>query len=193
MANDYKEDLRVIRSRNLLCKAFFELLEIMPYEKITVIDICNKAMVHRATFYNHFEDKEHLLEYAIDEIQEDLFNKTIKNEKSTSPKEMYMSLISQVIEFVDANRSKFLIVIKNNNRDKITGLLLSTIERSISYLTSKNEYKMNYTIPTNVLVHFIAGGVTNLGLSWLESDKLCSKSDLIHYFDILLNEQIYTK
>ena len=74
MSNEYKEDLRIIRTRNLLCKAFYELLEETPYEKISVIDICNKAMVHRATFYNHFEDKEHLLQFAIDEIQEELFN-----------------------------------------------------------------------------------------------------------------------
>lgn len=192
MSNEYKEDLRIIRTRNLLCKAFYELLEETPYEKISVIDICNKAMVHRATFYNHFEDKEHLLQFAIDEIQEELFNKAIINEKYSNPKEMYMTLIEQVIDYVEANRQQFLLIIKNNNREKILGLLLSTIERSIKYLTSKNEYKMNYSVPTNILVDFLSGGITNLGLRWLETNY-CSKHDLINYFDIFLNEKIYLK
>ena len=62
MKEEYKEDLRIVRTRKLLSTALFDLLESTPYEKISVMDICEKAMVHRATFYNHFEDKEHLLE-----------------------------------------------------------------------------------------------------------------------------------
>ena len=193
MTSDYKEDLRVVRSRNLLCKAFFELLEVMPYEKITVIDICNKAMVHRATFYNHFEDKEHLLAYAIDQIQEDMFNATIEKEKYATPKEMYMSLISKAIDFVEENRQQFLLIINNNSKHKIMELLLDTINRSIRYLTSKNQYKEDFKIPYSVIIDFLAGGITNLGLCWLQSDKPCSKSDLLHYFDILLDEQTYIK
>lgn len=66
MKEEFKEDLRIVRTRKLLSRALFELLETTPYEKISVLDICERAMVHRATFYNHFEDKDHLLEYTID-------------------------------------------------------------------------------------------------------------------------------
>lgn len=193
MSDEYKEDLRIIRTRKMLCKSLFELLETTPYEKISVIDICEHAMVHRATFYNHFEDKEHLLEYAIDEIKEELFNKTIETEKYSSPKSMYMSLISKVTDFIEENKAKILIIINNNSRDKITGLLQTAIKRSISYLTSKNVYKAEFTLPAKVVVEFLTGGITNLGLSWLLSDKPCSKEELLHYFDILLSEELYLK
>lgn len=193
MKNSYKEDLRIIRTRTLLCKAFFDLLEVVPYEKITVIDICNKAMVHRATFYNHFDDKENLLSFAIDQIQEDMFNATVEKEKHNTPKEMYMSLVLKVIDFVEENREKFLLIIKNNSRDKIMGLILNTLDRSIRYLTSKNQYKEKFKLPPDIIINFLAGGITNLGLSWLESTKTYDKSELINYFDILLSEKIYTK
>lgn len=193
MKNSYKEDLRIIRTRTLLCKAFFDLLEVEPYEKITVIDICNKAMVHRATFYNHFDDKENLLSFAIDQIQKDMFNATVEKEKHNTPKEMYMSLVSKVIDFVEENREKFLLIIKNNSRDKIMGLILNTLDRSIRYLTSKNQYKEKFKLPPDIIINFLAGGITNLGLSWLESTKTYDKSELINYFDILLSEKIYTK
>ena len=193
MEQDFKEDLRIVRTRTLLCKSFFELLEKMPYDKISVIDICNNAMVHRATFYNHFDDKEHLLEYAIDEVKENLFNATIENEKFNTPKEMYMSLISKTIDFILENKEQFLLIIKKNSKEKIMGLLLTTTQRSISYLVSKNEYKEKYILPTNVLVDFIAGGITNLGLSWIQSPKPCTKEQLMIYCDLLLNEKIYTK
>lgn len=193
MNNAYTEDLRIVRTRMLLCKSFFELLETMPFEKITVIDICKKAMVHRATFYNHFEDKEHLLTYAIDQIQEEMFNATIEKEKYSTTKEMYLSLISKAIDFVSDNRQKFLLIINKNSKDKIMGLLLNTINRSIRYLTGKNQYKDDFKIPNTVLIDFLAGGITNLGLCWLQSDNPCSKQELLNYFDIILNEKTYLK
>lgn len=191
--DDYKEDLRIVRTRVLLSKALFELLETTPFEKISVMDICEKAMVHRATFYNHFTDKEDLLEYSIDEIKESLFNATVKKETYTTSKEMYMSLISKVIDFVDENRKQFLLILNINSFEKITGLLLTTIKRSIRYLTSKNQYKETYTLPTNVVIDFLSGGITNLGLNWLQSSNPCSKAELLGYFDILLDERIYIK
>lgn len=191
--DDYKEDLRIVRTRVLLSKALFELLETTPFEKISVMDICEKAMVHRATFYNHFTDKEDLLEYSIDEIKESLFNRTIKNETYNTSKEMYMSLISKVIDFVDENRKQFLLILNINSFEKITGLLLTTIKRSIRYLTSKNQYKETYTLPTNVVIDFLSGGITNLGLNWLQASNPCSKEELLGYFDILLNEKVYIK
>ncbi len=193
MELDYKEDLRVVRTRALLCKSFFELLEKMPYEKISVIDICNNAMVHRATFYNHFDDKEHLLEYAIDEVKEELFNATIDKEKYSCVKEMYMSLIAKVIDFIEEHKKKLLLIINQNSKDKISSLIMTTTKRSIGYLASKNEYKEKYSLPTNVLVDFITGGITSLGMSWIQSPNPCSKEELLHYFDILLNEKVYIK
>ena len=52
--NEDKEDLRVIRTRKLLSTALFDLMAEKDFSQITVNDICEKAMVRRATFYNHF-------------------------------------------------------------------------------------------------------------------------------------------
>ncbi len=193
MKEEYKEDLRIVRTRKLLSRALFELLETTPYEKISVLDICERAMVHRATFYNHFEDKEHLLEYTIDTIKEELFNATIEKENYSTPKEMYMTLISKVIDFILENKNKLLLILKQNSYDKANELVLTTVKRSIQYLTSKNKYKENYTIPVNLMTDFFAGGITNLGLNWLQSPNPCSKQDLLKYFDILLDDHIYIK
>lgn len=37
-----------------------------PFEKITIKQICDRAGVIRATFYNHFEDKYAALDYIAD-------------------------------------------------------------------------------------------------------------------------------
>lgn len=193
MQEELKEDLRVVRTRKLLCKALFELLEEVPFDKISVTDICDKAMVHRATFYNHFESKEHLLEYAIDELKEGLFSAVIEKEKYASSKDMYMSLVSNVIDFASENKPKILLVLKQNSYEKIMGLLLTTIRRSVKYLLSKNEYNEEYTLPKNILIDFLSGGITTIGLAWLQSSNPDNKEDLLKYFDIILNENIFIK
>ena len=193
MKEEYKEDLRIVRTRKLLSTALFDLLESTPYEKISVIDICKKAMVHRATFYNHFEDKEHLLEYTIDSIKEELFTATIEKENYSSPKEMYMTLIASVLDFVTEHKGKLSLILKQNSSEKANELILTTIKRSIQYLTSKNQYKAEYSVPINVLTDFLAGGITNLGLNWLQSSKPYTKEELLQYFNILLDDKVYLK
>lgn len=56
------KDLRIRRTRKLLWQALLGLLETRRWEDTSVGDICQAAMVHRTTFYKHFENKEDLLE-----------------------------------------------------------------------------------------------------------------------------------
>ena len=55
-----KEDLRQRRSKRHLSEALVSLMEERPLREISVVDICERAMVHRTTFYAHFEDKNDL-------------------------------------------------------------------------------------------------------------------------------------
>jgi len=65
-------DLRKRRSMQLLWKGMFDLMteKKILFSKLTVDQICEKAMVHRSTFYKHFDDKFRLLEYGLNEIME---------------------------------------------------------------------------------------------------------------------------
>ena len=69
------EDLRVQRTYLLLKNALLELLAKKSFDEIKVNDICNLAMIHRTTFYSHFQDKYDLLEYCIKNIEQELTEK----------------------------------------------------------------------------------------------------------------------
>ena len=60
-------DLRVRRTRHLLQQAFMELLKSKGFQAMTVQDIAERAMVNRATFYDHFVDKYDLMERSINQ------------------------------------------------------------------------------------------------------------------------------
>lgn len=58
-------DLRKERTLKLLSESLIALLHEKAYSSITVSEICENAMVRRATFYRHFSGKDALLAYAI--------------------------------------------------------------------------------------------------------------------------------
>ena len=60
-------DPRIKRTRQLLQRAFMELLNEKSFSAISVQDITERATVNRATFYAHFEDKYALLECCMRE------------------------------------------------------------------------------------------------------------------------------
>ena len=63
MAKD--KDLRFIRTNQMLCSSFTELLDRKKFEDITVNEICEKALIRRATFYTHFLDKYDFFAYFV--------------------------------------------------------------------------------------------------------------------------------
>lgn len=52
----------MIRTKEIIRDAFWELLEEKPYNKITVQDIVNRCQVNRNTFYYHFQNIPALME-----------------------------------------------------------------------------------------------------------------------------------
>ena len=76
------EDIRIVRTKKSLKSAFISLLERIPYAKISIIDICDEAKVHRATFYNYYRSKEDLFSCIIEDSK-DAFVQKMKDEGVT--------------------------------------------------------------------------------------------------------------
>ena len=52
-----QNDLRVIKTRKNIENSFMKLLRVKEFQKITVQDILDEALINRSTFYKHYEDK----------------------------------------------------------------------------------------------------------------------------------------
>lgn len=67
MSRRYREDPRIVRTRQLIVRAFQELLGEKEFEALTIQEIADRATINRVTFYAHFEDKYVLLEAAFNQ------------------------------------------------------------------------------------------------------------------------------
>ena len=177
-----EEDLRVRRTKKLLTEALLGLMQERAFEKISVNDLCDRAMVHRATFYNHFDDKNDLFNYALDEIEEEMLLSTI---------EMYVSIITRVFDFIEVNRNRFKLII-NNNSDRLIMLIATTMRRSVRYFISKNHYSQDYIVPLDIIIDFYMGGLAFIVLDWLQNNEY-KKEELIKFFDMMMDEDKFLK
>lgn len=67
-------DRRVERTRAQLRGAVIELIEAHDGSSITVQELTRRAGVNRATFYQHYRDKDELIEQTIDVLVDEVFN-----------------------------------------------------------------------------------------------------------------------
>src|SRR5258707_1618344 len=92
-------DVRVRRTRLMLQKAFVELIATKPFQSVTIQDIADRAMVNRATFYDHFTDKYALIEYSLRDWFRQLLDSNLPADSTLSTTTVQLLILS-VYEFL---------------------------------------------------------------------------------------------
>ncbi|MBQ9715839.1 MAG: TetR/AcrR family transcriptional regulator [Clostridia bacterium] len=165
-----KEDLRITKTKRDLRYAIVELLKTNQFEKITVGDICDKAMVNRMTFYKHFNDKYDLLEHTINFLVQDLL---IKASEITKPNDNYDEFVNfcvvlskMIIKESIAQKDEFKALYMSDSGivyDIITKTIRKYIEMLVVGLAKIRKPK--YSIKT--ITEFLSGGIIHLLCYWM--------------------------
>ena len=91
MAEQKKTDLRVIKTRAAIKKAFKEMIMEMPPSDIQVKDLAQRAQIHRKTFYLHYSCLQDLFEDIIRDIAAAYYEKI-----DAIPADMPMTEVNRV-------------------------------------------------------------------------------------------------
>ena len=164
-----KEDLRIIRTRKLLSNTLLDLMQEESIEKISVIDLCNTAMINRATFYAHFEDKYHLLNFALEELKDTLYESFTRDNKFSDPYETLRALLTMGADLVFDNKNQITKLLKFNRGGKVLETIRDSIANSVKYQLGKYKETYDFAIPATVISKFIAGGMINTTLLVLDN------------------------
>ena len=62
---EQKGNITARRTYALLKGALLTQLSALPFEQVTLTDICSTSLISRSTFYRYFEDKYELLNYCL--------------------------------------------------------------------------------------------------------------------------------
>lgn len=144
-------DPRIKRTRQLLHRAFNELLAEKSFEEITVHDIAERSTVNRATFYDHFPDKFALLEDIIAENFQATLDLRMQGSIGTCP-ESVKQLIRAVCDFFSdlgsrcqRHQRQFAPVAESKIKSVLRDFLLIGLGETIPE-ASKNELELRATM-----------------------------------------------
>ncbi|MDO4535998.1 MAG: TetR/AcrR family transcriptional regulator [Clostridium perfringens] len=186
-----KIDLRVKRTNKLVLDTFINLLKEKAFDDIRISDICDRAMIHRTTFYNHFEDKYDLLKYALKNIINEFEIKSLDFYNNTVSRKFYINLFKSFLEHIENNKKIYLIGLSNFKSDFLSKNFKKMIVNSVRYkLEDNSKHGAKFIIPIPVLSELYYAAMVGLGVWWLQNDSNISIEETVGYLDLALNDML---
>jgi len=184
-------DLRVRRTHKLLWEALMAELALRPFEEITVKEICERAMVHRTTFYKHYEDKYALLEQGIRQMYDALVAEVNVPPSSFSvdhPPPYFLRLF----EHVAAHQQFYKLMLRGEGiggfQKLVKEYLVEQGEAKVRALTPAHQH---LAVPPAMYVQYLAGAVLSTLAWWLEHDMPHSPGRMAQYLLLLHGAPTY--
>lgn len=179
--SSYLVDMPIDRIKKSLVEALFTLMEVEPFEKISTKNICSEALVSRSTFYQHFEDKYHLLNYAIKKLSVDIQNKLVE-----SNTELRLSL---TLDYVLEHKLLFKSLYSSKPAVEIHEIILGIFYQDIINLV-KRRTDTTLTTDMNIMAVFMANGIIYTIEHWVTDNCLLSKDLLLSSLNTVIEHNL---
>ena len=157
------QDIRITKTQMALSKTLMDLLEKKSFQKITVNDICQGAIVSRSTFYMHFEDKYQLMLFCLQEERK-RFDKAAQ---SMAPRDILHVVLSSVYERKRVFHNFFKAEIDMELFNMFRNFFHDFIAEALAKL-AKQGMKLPGPIPPSAA--YYASGLAGMAIWWIEQD-----------------------
>ncbi len=177
------EDLRVQRTRKLLQKALLQATTEKGFAQVTVRDIAERAMVNRATFYRHYEDKYDLLAHYMEELSgliDSDEGETAPDVRLVQSPDMPPAGLVNLLRHMQANAEFYRVMLgKQGDPAFCAQSFRNYIEQGFRRILSSQVPQANASRPPIDLTvsYILHAGVGAIGW-WLENDQPCSPEQM---------------
>ena len=190
MSHEEQADLRIRRTHKFLQEAMIELIAEKGFDAITVGDIAERAMINRATFYRHYQDKYDLVANIFEETASQLvenmkpIHKDTRKDGSENPPEIWIQLFEHVAEHARLYRA---MLGKNGSswfaarmREHTIKLMLESkrLWKQQAEPGQQSDPAMPQELPGMQLSHVLIGTI----VWWLESEKSYTPRQVATWF-----------
>lgn len=158
-------------TKEILSATLMRLLEVKPFSKITVNELCEQSMIVRSTFYLHFQDKYELLSYCLNGISKELDE--LMEERA--PKDFFMVMLSKCQE----NEKIFYHTFEGELNTELLEMFYQFSSRYIS-LVLEEKLAQGALLPGPVesVTAFYVSGLVGMTLLWIKSNYQMPKETL---------------
>ena len=174
-------DLRVQKTRKALTSALYELLCEKSMDDITVTELCERAVIRKATFYKHFGDKSELLVYMIQELQRLALEHNEIGYDPAVPHSYYIGAFRYFIDFLDSNERFIISVLKSNASAVVQEILSEQIVLDMrQHLRGEKLEALKES--SAMFAAMYAGAVVSCGKWWITQKDRPDKEKVIAQF-----------
>lgn len=173
------EDLRVRRTRKLLQKAMLEAAREKGFAHVTVRDITERAMVNRATFYRHYQDKYDLLTHYMGELSALIDSEEGEISPSDQPLpslDTPPSGLTKLLRHIQVNADFYRVMLGQQGDPAFCGQAFRDFieEGYRRILSSQGPRSDPDRPPIDLIVNYLMSAGIGAIVWWLEQDQPCS-------------------
>lgn len=191
-------DKRIIKTKLNIKATFSKMLQTIPFEKISVTELCKRGNVGRITFYTYYDDK-----YALaDEIVEDYVKEALdnyhalqkKNNPLTRPLEGYINMIAAILDLYFDHPDFFKHARIETNPYLYTSFYNRVFENALTYvdhhhdgMTPRYDARRTTVLLCNGFWGIISDALAN------EKDFEKTKKEIFDMYRAVLSSDLFKK
>lgn len=175
-------DLRQRKTRRQLTQALVELMEERPFQELSVTDICRRAMVHRTTFYAHFNDKQELLHYLMVQVERECIAACVPQDAPT-PRQFFLTAARNALAFFETRKGLYRACMASG-ADTQTRLLEDAAAEELARRLSQPPFPDALPgMDPRIAARFYVGAMLSLVRWWLLSPDPVPEAVLLDHLD----------
>jgi AcrR family transcriptional regulator len=184
---EQKTDLRVIKTHKALTDAFWQMLGEKKFEDIAVNELCDRAMVRRATFYKHFADKFDFFAFVVRGKQAEFDAQIWQQADDAQPQSFYLGVIQHTLDFLNSNKKLVQTVLESNMLPTVLDILSRQIALDITRkLREDAQNDIPHPASPEVMAQFFTGALVYTARWWVTQKKV-SEAELMEELTGLLS------
>ena len=178
-----KLDFRVQRTYRSLTNALKDALQEKNFEDITVGELCDRAMIRRATFYKHFADKYDLFSFSIRELMNQFTQENALTYNPQNPGEYYVAMIDRALRFMEQHLDAFTSVMKSSSSQVLLDIISDEIEKdTLLHLRADEENGVVLPARPEPLAAMMTVSLVYVMRWWSRQDCKMPRRDLVNIY-----------
>ncbi|WP_217563019.1 TetR/AcrR family transcriptional regulator [Paenibacillus sp. GbtcB18] len=169
-----KTDLRILRTKHSIRKAFYELIQEKGYEAITIQDIADQAMINRNTFYLHYQNKPDLLDTCMNELLSELKDAVVLCPISMNPFSISLleTVMQTALEHISLNMTFYhSMLIEENRIHQFQVKMENIIKDKLNEGWNPDLVNAPLAVSKELLLEYLGSAFMGIVIWWIKYEK----------------------
>lgn len=184
-----QKDLRVKKTLRQIDQAFLDSLSETPFDKITVDQLCQTAVINRSTFYKYYKNKNDLMENYLNRVLERFKQQIDVAFINASPENIhnviYQKNFEKVLTFMCKHKREYLLLWNTLSEQSVfTKMVFVVQENMLEKLTVSKDLSSQIAPQIDLYARLFASDMMTIVRWWFRYEDEISMQDVK---DIMMN------